>query len=57
MLEFADHSDKPTLRLIILHDDGEREFEYTIGADKALKQAEVDGWIVVSIKNDWVTVF
>jgi phosphoserine phosphatase len=57
MLEFTDYSDKPTLRLMILHDDGEREFEYTTGAGKALKQAEVDGWTVVSIKNDWVTVF
>jgi hypothetical protein len=40
-----------------LHDDGEREFEYTGGADKALKQAEADGWTIVSIKNDWATVF
>jgi phosphoglycolate phosphatase-like HAD superfamily hydrolase len=57
MLDFTNHADKPTLRLLVLHDDGEREFEYTSGADKALKQAEAGGWTIVSIKNDWATVF
>jgi len=57
MLEFTHHVDKPTLRLLILHDDAEREFDYTSGAEQALQQAENDGWTVVSIKNDWTTVF
>jgi phosphoglycolate phosphatase-like HAD superfamily hydrolase len=57
MLDFTSHADKSTLRLLVFHDDGEREFEYTSGADKALKQAEADGWTIVSIKNDWATVF
>jgi phosphoserine phosphatase len=57
MLHFTHHADKPTLRLLILHDDGEREFNYTAGAEQALKQAETDRWTIVSIKNDWATVF
>jgi phosphoserine phosphatase len=57
MLEFTRHADKPTLRLLILHDDAEREFDYTTGAEQALEQAEADGWTVVSIKHDWTTVF
>jgi phosphoglycolate phosphatase-like HAD superfamily hydrolase len=57
MLEFTHHADRPTLRLLILHDDGDREFDYTTGAEQALKQAGTDGWTVVSIKNDWTTVF
>ncbi len=57
MLEFTHHPDKPTLRLLILHDDAEREFDYTAGADQALEQAVTDGWTVVSLKNDWTTVF
>ena len=57
MLEFTHHPDRPTLRLLVLHDDAEREFAYTAGAEKALGQAEADGWTVVSIKNDWATVF
>jgi phosphoserine phosphatase len=57
MLEFTHHADKPTLRLLVLHDDAEREFDYTAGAEQALKHAEANGWTVVSIKNDWTTVF
>jgi phosphoserine phosphatase len=57
MLQFAQHADKPTLRLLILHDDAEREFAYTSGAEKALDQARTDGWTVVSVKDDWDTVF
>jgi phosphoserine phosphatase len=57
MLHFTHHADKPTLRLLILHDDSEREFAYTTGAEQALLQAEADGWTVVSMTNDWATVF
>jgi phosphoserine phosphatase len=57
MFEFSQHQDKPSLRLLVLHDDGEREFDYTSGAEQALEQADPSGWTVVSIKNDWVTVF
>jgi phosphoglycolate phosphatase-like HAD superfamily hydrolase len=57
MLDFTRHDDKPFLRLLVLHDDPEREFEYTSGAEQALEQAEAAGWTVVSIKDDWLTVF
>ena len=57
MLEFTRHPDKPFLRLLILHDDAEREFDYTSGAEQALEDAEADGWTVVSIKDDWASVF
>ena len=57
MLQFTQHPDKPTLRLLILHDDAEREFAYTTGAEQALAQAGTDGWTIVSVKNDWSTVF
>jgi len=57
MLEFAYHADKPTLQLLVLHDDAEREFDYASGAERALARAESDGWTVVSVKNDWRTVF
>ena len=32
-------SDKPSLRLLVLHDDAEREFDYTSGAEQALERA------------------
>lgn len=56
MLEFAQH-EGTSLRLLVLHDDAEREFDYTSGAEKALEQARTDGWTIASIKDDWVTVF
>jgi hypothetical protein len=45
------------LRLLVLHDDAEREFDYTSGAEKSLERPEQEGWTVVSIKDDWATVF
>jgi phosphoglycolate phosphatase-like HAD superfamily hydrolase len=57
MLDFTQHPDKASLRLLVLHDDAEREFEYTGGAEQALERADTSGWTVVSVKNDWATVF
>jgi phosphoserine phosphatase len=57
MLAFAERPDRPSLRLLVLHDDPAREFDYTTGAEQALQQASTRGWTVVSIKDDWATVF
>jgi phosphoglycolate phosphatase-like HAD superfamily hydrolase len=57
MLEFTQHVDRPFMRLLVLHDDADREFAYTKGSRKAVQQADRDGWTVVSMKDDWSTVF
>jgi phosphoserine phosphatase len=57
MLAFAERPGRPGLRLLLRHDDPEREFEYVVGAERALEQAEAQRWTVVSIRNDWATVF
>ena len=57
MLRYAGGPARPALRLLVLHDDPDREFEYTAGAEKSLEQASADDWTVVSIKRDWATVF
>jgi hypothetical protein len=57
MLDFTQHRDKPYLRLLVLHDDAAREFSYTAGAERALEQAAREDWTVISMKNDWDTVF
>ena len=57
MLRYAGGKDRPALRLLLLHDDADREFDYTAGAEKSLETAAAHGWTVVSIKNDWATVF
>jgi phosphoserine phosphatase len=57
MLRFAGRKGRPALRLLVLHDDAEREFDYVKGAEQALDQAKTDGWTVVSVKDDWARVF
>jgi phosphoserine phosphatase len=57
MLDFTQHQDKPSFRLLVFHDDAEREFDYTRGAEQALERADTSGWTVVSVKNDWARVF
>ena len=43
--------------LLVAHDDEEREFAYTKGAEKSLARAEQLGWTVASIERDWATLF
>jgi hypothetical protein len=43
--------------LLVNHDDADREFGYINGAEKSLAKAKELGWTVVSMKNDWKTVF
>jgi hypothetical protein len=57
MLAFAGGAHRPALRLLVLHDDAEREFAYTAGAEAALARADTEKWTVVKIKHDWATVF
>jgi haloacid dehalogenase-like hydrolase len=57
MLAFSGTPSTPSLRLLLLHDDADREFDYTAGAEQALETADRENWTVVSIKNDWNTVF
>jgi phosphoglycolate phosphatase-like HAD superfamily hydrolase len=57
MLQFTDAAPGLSMSLLVLHDDAEREFDYTAGAERALEHAETNGWTVASVRNDWVTVF
>ena len=57
MLAFAGGPVRPALRLLVLHDDAEREFEYVAGAEQVISAAQAHGWTTVSIRDDWRTVF
>jgi phosphoserine phosphatase len=57
MLRYAGGNGRPALRLLVLHDDARREFAYTVGSEEALTEAGRRGWSVVSMKEDWATVF
>jgi len=43
--------------LLLHHNDAEREFAYDVGAEKALAAAAEHGWTVVSMRDDFATVF
>ncbi|MBF5000831.1 haloacid dehalogenase-like hydrolase [Nocardia sp. BSTN01] len=57
MLSFSELAGAPSLRMLILHDDAEREFDYVAGAEDALAHARRNDWTVVSMKNDWAQIF
>ena len=48
---------RPALRLLVNHDDPEREFDYQGGAETALQRAADGAWTVISVKDDWSRVF
>jgi len=57
MLHFCAHPSRPSLGLLVDHDDERREFAYQAGAEQALALALKNDWTVASVKNDWKTVF
>jgi phosphoserine phosphatase len=68
MLEYTGAGDGLRLKMLVLHDDAEREYAYgpaqglpdtKVGTfTQALyDEAKKDGWTVISMKNDWKTIF
>jgi len=62
MLEYTTNAPGPRLGLLVHHDDGEREYAYdrksSIGRlERGLDEAAQRGWVVVSTKDDWRTVY
>jgi phosphoglycolate phosphatase-like HAD superfamily hydrolase len=68
MLEYTKAGDGARLAMIVLHDDAKREYAYgpaeglpdtKVGAftQSLYDQAKRDGWVVISMKNDWKRIF
>jgi phosphoglycolate phosphatase-like HAD superfamily hydrolase len=68
MLEYTKAGEGPTLCMLVLHDDAKREYAYgpaqglpntKVGTfTQALyDEAKKQGWIVISMKNDWNRIF
>jgi phosphoserine phosphatase len=57
MLMYSGRPDAAALRLLVDHDDGEREFAYTAGAERAMTHASQHGWTVISMRDDWAMIF
>jgi len=62
MLEWVP-TDRPRLRLLVHHDDADREYAYGakshVGtfSDSLMAEAKAKGWTVVSMKDDWKRIF
>lgn len=62
MIEYVTGGAGPSLGLLLHHDDAEREFAYDRQSaearlDKAWDEAGSRGWVVVSMKQDWKSVY
>lgn len=68
MLEYTKAGDGARLAMLVLHDDAEREYAY--GPAKGLPDTKFgifpqdyydlaikNGWVVISMKNDWKRIF
>jgi phosphoglycolate phosphatase-like HAD superfamily hydrolase len=68
MLEYTGAGDGARLKVLVLHDDAEREYAY--GPAQGLPDTKVgtftqdlydeavkDGWVVISMKKDWKRIF
>jgi phosphoglycolate phosphatase-like HAD superfamily hydrolase len=64
MLEYGTiNNPRPSLGVIVRHTDAAREYQYDVNPKssgtlvEALKDAPQRGWTVVSMKDDWKTIF
>jgi phosphoserine phosphatase len=62
MLEWTTSGPGPSLGVIVRHDDATREFAYDRNSSvgrlaRALDEAPVRGWTVVSVRSDWKQVY
>jgi phosphoglycolate phosphatase-like HAD superfamily hydrolase len=68
MLEWTGAGDGARLKMLVLHDDAEREYAYGPANDlpatkvgtfpqALMDEAEQKGWVVISMKDDWKTIF
>lgn len=58
MLDYARRGERPGFALLVHHDDDARgDVPYDKGAEKALDAAAARGYTVVSVRDDWASVF
>jgi hypothetical protein len=62
MLQYTDSGKGAHLEMLVLHDDARREYAYTCDTKvgrlcKGLALAKERGWLLISMKNDWKTIF
>ncbi|MDG1329890.1 MAG: HAD family hydrolase [Flavobacteriaceae bacterium] len=56
-LTYSNTNKLPNFQLLVNHDDDIREFAYSEKDSASLKAAVIGKWQVVSMKDDWLTIF
>jgi hypothetical protein len=68
MLEWTQAGDGARLMMLVLHDDAKREYAYGPGgglpdtrvgtfSEALMAKANKNGWIVISMKDDWKHIY
>ena len=57
MLRYCQSRKGPTLQLMVNHDDAVRESAYGEKNHESLDAAKKNGWTVISMKDDWKSIF
>ncbi|MEQ1802343.1 MAG: HAD family hydrolase [Gammaproteobacteria bacterium] len=57
MLRYSQQPGVPNLQVLIQHDDFEREYAYDEPDGASLKAANTNGWLLVSMRYDWLRIF
>jgi phosphoserine phosphatase len=57
LLRYSQQRGRPTLQVLIRHDDFEREFAYDEPDGASVKAANEQGWLLVSMRYDWLRIF
>jgi hypothetical protein len=57
MPQYAGGASRQALRVLVLHDDPERESHYGRRREGAGARPGSSAWTIFSIENDWATVF
>jgi len=57
MLRYSQQDGAPNLQILIRHDDFDREYAYEEPDDASVKAANANGWLLVSMRYDWLQIF
>ncbi len=57
LLRYSQQPGRTTLQMLIQHDDFDREYAYDEPGGESVKAANANGWLLVSMRYDWLRVF
>lgn len=57
LLRYSQQPGRPTLQMLVRHDDFEREYAYEEPDGASVKAANAHGWLIVSMRFDWRRIF